>query len=384
MRVLFLTTDLFNSGSGIARMARSVCKSLNDSSAVQQLDVLSLIDPVGETVDTRYLSSDKSSYVSFGKSKKRFVANALLKLRNKYDVCLASHISLAPVLMAFRCRSRQSVLAAFAHGLEVWERLDGISHLCADKLDAIFAVSSFTRRRMIEANGFQPERVQVIYNCLDPFIRNNKSASYQNGLLLQHPNLLTVSRLSANDTYKGHAQVIQALAKVSQTIPNLNYYVVGSGELIPSLSQLAHEQQLGSQVHFLGSVSDTDLDLIYRQCDLFAMPSTGEGFGLVFAEVMNYGKAVIAGNLDASGEVVRNGETGLLVDPASIDDLAQAISLLISNHEMRETMGQRGAQVVNEVFSFDKFQQTLIGKLSQAVSLKRKAHGEPLLLKDKQ
>ncbi|HYE72550.1 MAG TPA: glycosyltransferase family 4 protein, partial [Blastocatellia bacterium] len=326
MRVLFLTTDLFNRGSGIARMARLVCKALNDSSEIERLNVISLVDPVGETIDSRYLSSDKSTYLPIGKNKKKFVASVLSKLLDKYDVCLASHISLAPAMVPFRYRSRHSVLAAFAHGLEVWQPLDRLSHVCANQLDTIFAVSNFTRCRMIEDNGFHPDKVQVIYNCLDPFIKNNRTTNQSGNLNLQHPNLLTVSRLSLNDGYKGHAQVIQALAKVFQTIPNIHYYIVGEGELITSLRKLAEEQRLSSQVHFLGAVSDAELDLIYEQSDLFVMPSTGEGFGLVFAEVMNYGKAAIAGNLDASGEVVRNGETGLLVDPSSIDDIAQSIT----------------------------------------------------------
>jgi phosphatidyl-myo-inositol dimannoside synthase len=202
--------------------------------------------------------------------------------------------------------------------------------------------------------------------------------------VLRHPNLLTVSRLSRHDRYKGHARVIEALGSVRRRMPDINYYIVGAGELVPELQGLAADLGLEDEVHFLGPVSDPELRSIYRQCDVFAMPSVMEGFGLVFAEAMAYGKAVIAGNRDATVEVVRDHETGLLVDPLDKEGLARAITLLLSDAGLRERMGRRGAEVVAEEFSFAKFQHTLLNDLERLVGRRATPPRVPLAAREEQ
>lgn len=369
MRVLFLVTDLFSSGSGIARMARSVCKALCDSAGVERLDVISWVDGEGAQPDARYLAGQKTSYRAAGGLKARFIAQTLSALGRGYDVCLASHISLAPLLAVCRAAAPRMRLAAFAHGMEVWQRMGWIGRAAAGRLDAIYSVSDFTRRRMIGANGFGEGRVHVIHNCLDPYLAREMNGSRASadgpGPVLRHPNLLTVSRLSRHDRYKGHARVIEALGSVRRRMPDINYYIVGAGELVPELRGLAAELGLQDEVHFLGPVSDPELRSIYRQCDVFTMPSVMEGFGLVFAEAMAYGKAVIAGNRDASGEVVRDGETGLLVNPDDVGEIAAAVERLLADGALRERLGARGLEVVGEKFCFARFARELLSNLRE-------------------
>lgn len=366
MRVLFLVTDLFSSSSGIARMARLVCKSLNDCSEVERLDVISLVDSEGTKLDSRYLAGQKASYRAASGLKVRFVAQALARLEERYDICLASHVGLAPVLVAYHVLSPRTKLASFVHGIEIWQRLKRLKQAAVERLDAIYSVSDFTRRQMIAANNLRGDKVHVIHNCLDPYLMcGNGEVAPTAGPVLRHPNLLTVSRLSRHDRYKGHAKVIEALAKVRQRMPDVDYYIVGTGELIPELQELVAELGLLDRVHFLGSVSDAELREIYRQCDIFAMPSRLEGFGLVFAEAMAYGKPVIAGNRDASGEVVQDGKTGLLVNPDNVDEIAAAVEQLLSDRVLRERLGAQGARVVSEKFCFARFERELVLNLRE-------------------
>jgi phosphatidylinositol alpha-1,6-mannosyltransferase len=225
---------------------------------------------------------------------------------------------------------------------------------------------------MIETNGVPLAKTRVLYNCFDPCLERRVIGD-KASLKLEHPNLLTVSRISKEDRYKGHALILQALTQVHCEIPDIHYYIVGTGDLVPELEQMVAEFKLEPNVHFLGFLADDELISAYEQCDLFVMPSSAEGFGYVFAEAMAYGKAVVAGNRDATVEVVRDRETGLLVDPFQHEELAKAITLLLTDRELRERMGRRGAQVVDEEFGFEKFRQTLIGYLSEALGRKREA-----------
>ena len=181
-----------------------------------------------------------------------------------------------------------------------------------------------------------------------------------NSVDIKHPALLTVSRISEVDAYKGHETVIRAIAKVRQQIPGVHYYVAGRGDLLPSLKNLARDLKVEEAVHFLGYVDDSVLSAIYSQCDVFVMPSKKEGFGLVFAEAMAHGKPCIAGNQDASPEVVRHNQTGLIVEPRNVDQIADAILTLISDDELRNKFGAKGKQLVTEEFSFDAFQGQMI------------------------
>jgi glycosyltransferase involved in cell wall biosynthesis len=88
-----------------------------------------------------------------------------------------------------------------------------------------------------------------------------------------------------------------------------------------------------------------------------------EGFGFVFLEAMAYGRPVIAGNQDASIEVVRHGETGLVVDPSSVTELVNAIERLLSDAGLRRQMGARAMEVAASDFSYSRFRDTFLGHL---------------------
>src|SRR5205823_13333779 len=95
-------------------------------------------------------------------------------------------------------------------------------------------------------------------------------------------------------------------------------------------------------VHFMGGVSEAELRGLYKRCSLFVMPSRKEGFGIVFLEAMAYGKPVVGGAHGGTPSVVRDGETGLLVESSDVAGIADSIILLLGNEEMRKTFGLAG------------------------------------------
>jgi glycosyltransferase involved in cell wall biosynthesis len=372
MRVLFIASDVFRQSGGIARYCRLTSKSLNDSEQIERLDIVSLHDSAEQEIDARYFHPARGRYFSAGGNVRSFIWSILrLTFTEKYDAYLVGHVNFATLLWFCRFFSPQTVVVSLAYGIDVWTKRHWLRRIGMLRSDEVIAISQFTADKMVEANKVSPDRVSILYNCFDPYLESGSQKESNTSLRLKSPSLLTVSRVSSEDRHKGHVQVINALTRVKDTVRNVSYYIVGTGNLIPELQQLTADLKLESHVHFLGFVSDDDLRSVYEQCDLFVMPSNKEGFGYVFAEAMAYGKAVVAGNQDATVEVVVHGETGLLVDPANCEELAKAITLLLENPGKRDSMGCAGKRVVSEKFGFELFQQTLIGHLTRVRDCKQ-------------
>ena len=107
--------------------------------------------------------------------------------------------------------------------------------------------------------------------------------------------------------------------------PYVRYVLGGRGPDRPRVEQLIRELGVEGNVILAGYVAEHELREHYNLCDVFAMPSKGEGFGIVFLEALGCGKPVIAGNKDGSVDAVLNGEIGALVDPDDVEDIARAL-----------------------------------------------------------
>ena len=141
--------------------------------------------------------------------------------------------------------------------------------------------------------------------------------------------LLTVSRLTPEDRYKGHATVLRALATLLPGRADLRYLIVGQGEYARELQALATQLGIRDQVIFPGPVAEAELVDYYNLCDVFVMPSKGEGFGIVYLEALACGKPVIAGNRDGSVHALLEGRAGLLVDPDDAQAVANSIERVL-------------------------------------------------------
>ena len=369
LRILFLVPDLFGAPGGIARYSRLVCKALGESPLVEQLDVVALNDSLDQSLDPFYLNPQRSTYTTCGGSKLRCIRAVFAKAGHRHQVYLTSLVNLLPVLLPLHLLQRKRpILIGVAHGIDVWNRLPWQRRAPLHLTTHMLAVSHYTRRRMIASNDLTPSHVTVLHNCLDPlFSKINVLQPLDVGPPGRRPTLLTVSRLDGHDWDKGHAQVIRALQRVREQIPDVSYHIVGDGELTRVLKDLAAQVDVADAVTFLGRVSDEALRRLYEQADLFVMPSSKEGFGLVFLEAMAHSKAVVAGNKDATVEVVQDGKTGHLVDPADVDALAAAIIELLRDSPRRDTMGREGRRAVEARFSFGSFQNQLLTFLTESV-----------------
>ena len=98
----------------------------------------------------------------------------------------------------------------------------------------------------------------------------------------------------------------------------------------------------------------SDVHKILPGIDIFTLPSFGEGFGLVLLEAMACGKPVVAADVMSIPEIVRQGETGLLVQVQDVSALAEALDTLIANPELRERFGKAGFQRVRTDFTVER------------------------------
>ncbi len=300
-------------------------------------------------------------YRACNASKLRATAAFLLEVvRRQPAVILYGHVLLAPLAAAARVLSPRARNLLFVHGHEVWLEPFRCRIPVRDRLavrgciDEVASVSRLTARRMAAGYGVPESRFRLLPNAVDPRLtppipRNGGGP----------PRLLTVSRLSVKDRYKGCDRVLGALPQVLAAVPQACYDIVGEGPLRPELERLAEQKGVRGAVRFLGYVDDSRLEEIYRQANVLVMPSTGEGFGIVFLEAWKHGLPVVAGNRDASSEVVENGVTGLCVDPESTDEIGRAIVRLLEDPDYAARLGMQGYRTLLERYTHARFRDNL-------------------------
>jgi phosphatidylinositol alpha-1,6-mannosyltransferase len=174
--------------------------------------------------------------------------------------------------------------------------------------------------------------------------------------------LLTVARL---EWHKGIDTVIKALPAVRAAHPGTRYAVAGVGDRGPHLEQLARDLGLGDAVRFLGAVPDADLPGLYNAADLYVGASRrhdllAEGFGISLVEASACGLAVVGGRSGGVPDAVREGETGILVDPDDPAAVAAGINRLLADAPLRQQLGAAGRRAVETFYNWDRVAADLI------------------------
>ena len=296
-----------------------------------------------------------------GGSRLRYLLGALVRRHSaRHSVILVGHVKLAPVgrMLKALTGARQRV---FIHGQEAWSRQPPAIQWGLRTTDTIVAVSEFTLARFRESNAaLRGVPTQV---CYLPARNLHAGLTATRGESPRSPDLpplvLTVGRLWRRGLSKGQRELIGVWPQVLVKRPAAELWIVGDGEGRADLELLAEKLGVRSSVIFTGAVPDTELARIYASSDVYAMPSHGEGFGLVFAEAMAHGLPCVASRLDAGAEVVVHGETGLLVDPSDPANILHALEVLLSDRELRTRMGRAGRGRAAKLFSLDAFNRRI-------------------------
>jgi glycosyltransferase involved in cell wall biosynthesis len=224
--------------------------------------------------------------------------------------------------------------------------------------DLVLGVSRFTADSVLAGTSAAKDRVTFVHNPLDLGAWNQEvhplRIRREFGVPDGAPLLGIVGRLNQ---WKGQADLLDAFPILLEKHPTARLLIVGDEDpwshgsqgYRAELAATILRRKLGSSVHFSGF--RRDIRDVMASFDVFACPTWEEPFGMVFLEAMAMQKPVVAITSGAAGEIVVNGETGLLVPPKNPAELAGAISRLIEQPELRARMGAAGRARVESDFS---------------------------------
>ena len=286
-------------------------------------------------------------------------------MRDRPDLVISTHLNFGIAGYVLKILTRTPYWCV-AHGVEAWNLHRRLARLGLLKSDLILAVSNYTRERLLKEQPLEPERVVVLPNTIDPeTIKPGPKPDYlmrRHALTVRDKVILTVARLAEPERYKGYDQVLRALPVIRQEVPDLKYVLVGEGEDRTRIEALIRQLNICDAVILAGGVPQKELGDYYNLCDVFAMPSKGEGFGIVYLEALVCGKPVLAGDSDGSSEPLQNGELGTLVNA---DDVAQIATQIVAI--LREQGAGSAGQAVRtgeslreqtlEKFGFERFRE---------------------------
>ncbi|MHB2169133.1 glycosyltransferase family 4 protein [Alsobacter sp. R-9] len=302
--ILALVTEAFGGKGGIARYNRDLLAAW-----AEQADIHILPRSAGEQellpagVSQTFPSRGRLGYA---------IRAAMDTVRVRPSTVFCGHLYMAPLAWALaRLTGAKFVLQV--HGIDAWTSPGALRRFACEQADWILSVSRYTRSRLLTWAAIEPNRVIVLPNTVDGRYRpGDRGAARARFGFGDGPVVVSVGRLDARERYKGQDAIIASLPDLLKHHPDLVYAIAGEGDDRPRLDSLAASLGVSGAVLFLGAVPDDALADFYRAADLFALPSTGEGFGIVFLEAMACGTPALglaeAGAVDALAEG-RLGET---------------------------------------------------------------------------
>ena len=369
--IIGLFTDVLPAG-GVQRASRHVAAVTAKIAADRGMTArfLSLNDPQGlHTVRVGALEFTASGYAG---SKFQFALAALRAAGRKPALVIALHPHLAPVLWAMKARGGGFRSMVFTHGVEVWQPLGWPRGPALRSADLVLGPSTDTVHHLISAQHILPGKVLRLPWGLDPEFEARIGAVAPPlpppGFPRTGRIVLTVGRWDPAERYKGADNLIAALPRVLKSAPDVSLVLVGDGDDRPRLEQIARDLGVSEHAHFLYGLAPEQLFACYANCDVFALPSRGEGFGLVFLEAMALAKPVIGGAHGGIPDIVEDGVTGLLVPHGNIERLAEALETILSNPTRAREMGAQGRDRLEKRFSFRQFQLNLIEILDNVLA----------------
>jgi len=230
---------------------------------------------------------------------------------------------------------------------------------------AVVANSQWTReqaQKVLRELGLDPlaEQVKVVPLGTDPDqfrpgldAREVRERYRLNG----DPWVITVARL---ETYKGIDMALKAVAECRRGGFTVNYLVVGAGKKKKTYQKLAEDLDIAAAVRFVGNVPEPDLPLLLNASAAYigvsrrADGTRVEGFGVALAEASACGLPVIAGQSGGLAEAVRDGETGLVVDPDDPAAVAAALKRLLEDQLLARRLGQGGRKAIETFYNWDR------------------------------
>lgn len=291
------------------------------------------------------------------------------------NLVISTHVNFTPAAYWLK-RLAGIPYWTIAYGTDAWDIEQKAVKIALRHAEKIISISSYTRDRLLKEQNLDPSKISILACTFDAsrFQIAPKPQHLLNRyqLIAEQPIILTVSRLDHTQQYKGYDQIILALPEIRRQIPNVHYILVGKGGDQPRIEQLIAQLNLQDCVTLAGFIPDEEISNYYNLCDLFAMPSKGEGFGIVYLEALACGKPTLGGNQDGAIDALCHGELGALVNPDDLGEITANIMQILQKKYPLPILYQP-EQLRNKVienFGFDCFQQRLSKIMSSSTIVK--------------
>lgn len=344
MRLLALITDGRGADGGIARFNEDLLQALSQCGHIVHVTALPRFGSPEGWREGKIVSLPPvgRSYVWAAKA-------AYLACSGNFDGIFCGHMNAAP-FAAQLARLTRSRFWVQAYGIDAWPDRGPKFRRALARAHLVTSISRYTQARLLTWSDVDYARARILpvtFNAkFSPRSRRADIAARYG--LEGRKTILTVGRLASAETYKGHDRIIQCLPMLQAIVPEVAYLIVGGGDDMPRLKALAQETGVQDSVIFAGRVAEEELQDHYGISDVFAMPSDGEGFGIVFLEAAATGIPVVGGNCDGSLDALADGEIGTPVDPHDPRQLTEALAQAIK-------APKRASAEALERFSFPHF-----------------------------
>lgn len=333
----------FQGHGGIPRFNRNLVSILEKH--FTGIKVLSLNDP-----------SSSKGVSAFNKRKLKFIFQFLKVLWNTSpeDVTILGHLNFLP-LVGFKFLKKNKLIIII-HGVEAWYRRSLYQRFLMTFVDEFWVVSNYSCQVFSKQNNVPSEKIKKIFNTL-PEVWKKRAEKEKISYL---PYFLTVTRLEKSERYKGVFETIKAVRKLKKTLRDNHwkFHIVAAGSDLERHKEYINKHGLNDIVVFHSKVSDQELRKLYSKTSFFILPSSGEGFGIVYLEAMLFKKACIGTVNCGAEDVIVNNETGFLIRQ-DVEEIESKIRFMIENPEECKKLGVNGFDRV-ERFSIENFESRIM------------------------
>lgn len=232
-----------------------------------------------------------------------------------------------------------------------WEKVRRrLAYRIVSRSGRLVAVSQDLKRFVMEKVGLSDEQIDLIYNGVQsgPHVSDEEAYRARTELGLK-PHNVVIGAIGSLYPVKGHRYLLESMPIILSRYPHAVLLVVGRGELEDALKEQAKRLGIEEHVRFLGMRND--IPKLLKTLDLFVLPSLSEGLSLALLEAMAAGLPVVATRVGGNGELVVEGETGVLVPSKDVAALSEALCRMLDSREMRERLGRNAVTRVDQRFS---------------------------------
>lgn len=259
-----------------------------------------------------------------------------------FAACLNAKIFGIPLITTMHTGSISELDGIAGYAVRLYEK--SIGRWILRRSNRIIAVSQAVKR-YAEVMGADSRKLSVVPNAVD-------TLKFQPLSTEDKPEGVThVGFIGRLISYTGAEYLLKAAPQILRDFRTVQFQVGGDGPILEDLRHLAQQLGVGHAFRFLGTVPSVNF---MHSCDIIVRPSLADGMPLTILEAMACGLPTVASNVGGNPEILRDGETGYLIEPRNVRQLASRISRLIADPRLRLRMGSRARRFVERYFRWDK------------------------------